>query len=235
MTELHIRHRKLLYCLSGLGIVLAAGLIYVIFKNNEAQYLQFLDPKHDKSVLMHTFRDRGPKDALLLILLTAITSAVPALSSSVICIFNGVCFGPVIGLLMNITGNSLGNALVAGFFTKFDEEHDFSKETKRPNRILEHLAHFKNKMVALILGYMIPIIPSFLVNYMGVRLKMDFKKQFLCIVIGVLPTSFLYAFGGDAIFKGNDLRLIISTLCIILLVVGGVTFYRKNHDAKKTN
>ncbi len=90
-------------------------------------------------------------------------------------------------------------------------------------------------MVALILGYMIPIIPSFLVNYMGVRLKMDFKKQFLCIVIGVLPTSFLYAFGGDAIFKGNDLRLIISTLCIILLVVGGVTFYRKKHDAKKTN
>ncbi len=154
MTELHIRNRKLLYCLSSLGIVLAAVLIYVIFKNNETQYLQFLDPKHDKSVLMHTFRDRGPKDALLLILLTAITSAVPALSSSVICIFNGVCFGPVIGLLMNITGNSLGNALVAGFFTKFDEEHDFSKETKRPNRILEHLAHFKNKMVALILGYM---------------------------------------------------------------------------------
>lgn len=227
MEELRIRHRKLLYGLSILGIILAFFLIYIIFKDNEQQYLKFLNPSHDKDLLMDTFRGHGLKDMFLLVLLTAVTSAVPALSSSVICIFNGVCFGPVVGLIMNIIGNTLGNLVVTGFFIRFETERDNKATSAKPNRILEKLAHFKNKLLALILGYMIPIVPSFLVNYMGVHLKLGFKKQLLCIVIGVLPTSFLYAFGGDAIFNGNDLRMIVSAVCIIVLVVGGITFYRR--------
>lgn len=233
MTNLRIKHRKLLYCLSIVGIALAVLLIYIIFKNNEANYLRFFDPQTDKDILKQTFRDRGPFNAILLILLTAVTSAVPALSSSVICIFNGVCYGPVIGLVMNVIGNALGNLAVVIFFTKFDKDHIDKKVKKRhPNRILEALSHFKNKMVALILGYMIPIIPSFLVNYMGVRLNLGLKKQLLCILAGILPTSFLYAFGGDAIFKGNDLRLLISAVLITLLVISGIVFYRKRHADK---
>ena len=107
MEELRIRHRKLLYGLSILGIILAFFLIYIIFKDNEQQYLKFLNPSHDKDLLMDTFRGHGLKDMFLLVLLTAVTSAVPALSSSVICIFNGVCFGPVVVLIMNIIGNTL--------------------------------------------------------------------------------------------------------------------------------
>ncbi|MEY8662295.1 VTT domain-containing protein [Ligilactobacillus faecis] len=233
MKKLRIRRRTAIYVTSILGVVLVSVLLYIFFLEHSAQFMQFFDPDKDKLLLMRTFRDRSPKDALLLILLTALTSAVPALSSSVICIFNGVCFGPFLGLLLNITGNTLGNSLVAGFFRKFSDEREPDHKHKRPNRLFERLAHFKNKMLALILGYMIPIIPSSLVNYFGAKSKISSKKQLLCIIIGVIPTSFLYAYGGEAIFNGNVVRLGVSILCVVVLGAAGIEFYRKHRHEKK--
>lgn len=223
-----MRRKTAIYIASILGVILVSILLYLFFLEHSTQFMQFFDPDKDKLLLMRTFRERSPQDALLLILLTALTSAVPALSSSVICIFNGVCFGPFLGLLLNITGNTLGNSLVAGFFRKFSDDHELLHKHKRPNRLFTRLARFKNKMFALILGYMIPIIPSSLVNYFGVKLKMSSKKQLLCIIIGVLPTSFLYAYGGEAIFNGSLVRLGLSILCIIALAGGGIELYRKH-------
>ncbi|EFQ58038.1 hypothetical protein HMPREF9176_1958 [Streptococcus downei F0415] len=42
-----------------------------------------------------------------------------------------------------------------------------------------------------------------------------------CVLIGVFPTSCLYAFGGDAIIKGNIKRilvLLVLTLLVYLVV-----------------
>ncbi|KRM62306.1 hypothetical protein FC35_GL001378 [Limosilactobacillus coleohominis DSM 14060] len=42
------------------------------------------------------------------------------------------------------------------------------------------------------------------------------------VIIGMLPTSYLYAFGGDAIIKG-DLKRIIAAL---LIIVVGIAIYK---------
>ncbi|WP_424960708.1 TVP38/TMEM64 family protein [Paenilisteria rocourtiae] len=66
---------------------------------------------------------------------------------------------------------------------------------------------------------MIPILPSVIVNYTAVKLKIPLKSLLLAITLGVLPTSFLYAFGGDALLKGNTKIAILSIVCIALLVI----------------
>ena len=54
----------------------------------------------------------------VLILLTALGSAVPFLSNAVLAVFNGVIFGPWLGLVMNLMANSLGNFLSLKILSK---------------------------------------------------------------------------------------------------------------------
>ncbi len=72
------------------------------------------------------------------------------------------------------------------------------------------------------MGYMIPVIPSALVNYAVVQMKVSRQRFLAMVIIGMLPTSYLYAFGGDAIIKG-DLKRIIAAL---LIIVVGIAIYK---------
>lgn len=58
------------------------------------------------------------------------------------------------------------------------------------------------KIYGILAGYMMPMFPSFIVNYVSVHLKLSVSTAISCIVIGMVPTSFIYAFGGNAIFEG---------------------------------
>jgi uncharacterized membrane protein YdjX (TVP38/TMEM64 family) len=66
---------------------------------------------------------------------------------------------------------------------------------------------------------MIPIIPSLLVNYAGSRLKVSRKRFLIMATVGMAPTSFVYAFGGDAIFRGDSKRIIGAIIAIVIIVL----------------
>lgn len=67
------------------------------------------------------------------------------------------------------------------------------------------------------LGYMIPVIPTLLINYHVAKIKLSWRRWVLYVTIGVLPSSLLYALGGDAVVAGN-LRLIIVLLVIFIAI-----------------
>ena len=67
------------------------------------------------------------------------------------------------------------------------------------------------------LGYMIPVIPTLLINYHVAKIKLPWRRWVLYVTIGVLPSSLLYALGGDAVVAGN-LRLIIVLLVIFIAI-----------------
>lgn len=215
-------NKGLLILVATVIILLAIAWIWHDFKP-EIELLLHSSP-HNRKILLHMIRSHGLVDMGLLTVIIALMNAIPGLSNSVICIFAGLCYGPVIGLLVNWCGNVLGNCLVAALIHQLH----FSKQFKK-RRLLNELMSFKYPEVGLTLGYMIPIIPSVLVNYAVVQMKMS-RPQFLAmVVVGMLPTSFLYAFGGDAIFKGDLKRIVVVVVAILIILL----LFRLIHHRRK--
>lgn len=170
-----------------------------------------------ESQLITMVRSHGLRDMVFLILVTGMMGAIPGLSNSVICIFAGLCYGPWLGLLLNWTGNILGNSTVTALIKRLS----FSKKFKQ-NKLLKRLMEHDHPEVGLTIGYMVPVIPTTLINYSCAQLGIPPRKYLPMVMAGTLPMSTLYAFGGDAIFKGSWKRLIV-----IVLAIGGLILLRQ--------
>lgn len=225
------RRKILLYSTVTLGIILAVGVIGLLLRDYYPQIHQFFNPQNDRMYLKQAFRHHGIKDACLLIILTAILTAIPGAPVAVVCIFNGVLYGPWLGILMNLGGYVLGNLLVIYLLAHFN----FIKHSQRFKNQMASFKRFKDPALAIILGYALPMIPSSFTSYMAVKLKMGIGRLIMCIAIGTLPMSLLYAFGGDAVFRGSTLRIIIAVILILLIFVILFKVYRQfeQHHQKK--
>ena len=196
------------------AIILAVIVLYFIYRTYKPEIDLLLDfNAHNKAKLLHMIRSHGFTDIFLLVALIGILNAIPGMSNSVVCIFAGLCYGPIVGFLINWVGNILGNSTVMSIIRKIN----LSKRVKK-NKILHYLLQQKHPLIALTIGVMIPVIPSVLVNYAGARLNVSRKHYLAMVTVGMAPTSFLYAFGGDAIFKGNIRRLIGVAIAILILI-----------------
>lgn len=180
---------------------------------SEIQLITNLTPAHRKELAV-MIRSKGIRDMIFMLLLVGIMNTIPGVSNAVICVFVGVCYGPWIGLLVNWAGNILGNCAVAGILSHIKLSHRFKQ-----NKILDALTHHRHPVLGLMVGYMVPIVPSVLVNYACTTMKIS-RKHFLAMVtVGMFPTSALYAFGGDALFKGNYTRLIVIAVLIVIILL----------------
>lgn len=193
-------------------ILLAALVIYHDFKPELNLVMHYDHANQTK--LLHMIRAHSYRDMGMLIIIIAMMNAIPGLSNSVICIFAGICYGPIVGLMINWLGNITGNCLVAALISHIHVTDKF-----KHSKSLQHLTNAKHPLIALTLGYMIPIIPSALVNYAVVQLGTSRKRFLAMVALGMLPTSFLYAFGGDAIIKGNLKRIISAVVIIVAIIV----------------
>lgn len=193
-------------------IILAALVIYHDFKPELNLVLHYNHANQTK--LLHLIRAHSYRDMGMLVIIIAMMNAIPGLSNSVICIFAGICYGPIVGLMINWFGNITGNCLVAGLIS-----HIHLTDKFKNSKSLKHLTNAKHPLIALTLGYMIPIIPSALVNYAVVQLGVTRKRFLAMVALGMLPTSFPYAFGGDAIIKGDLKRITIALVIILAIIV----------------
>lgn len=214
MTHTRTRLSKFWLITSALiAVGLMIGLVYRDFRP-EITLLLEPTPAH-RGALLHLIRSHGIRDLLFLLVTIALMNAIPGLSNSLICIFVGLCYGPWIGMLVNWGGNVLGNCLVAGLLNHVKISRHFTE-----NRFLQALMHHRHPWLGLTVGYMVPIIPSVLVNYACVKTHVPRHQYLVMVIVGMLPTSALYAFGGDAIFQGNFKRLaVIGGLVIALFLL----------------
>lgn len=197
------------------GILLAIGLVYLLYRDYRPEIEVLMHPQGNvKEKLLHLLREHDVRDSLFLLGLIAILNAIPGLSNSVFCILAGLCYGPWIGLVINWCGNILGNCIVATLINKIHFSHKFKK-----NKFLNFLMHQKHPELGMMIGFMIPFIPSILVDYTAVQFKMPPKKYLVIVVCGMFPTSFIYAFGGDALFTGNMKRVVALVIAIAILLL----------------
>lgn len=206
------------YIFMVVGVILAVLLIYLLYRDYRPEIKVLIHPTGDtQEKLLVLIRKHEIRDSLFLLALVTILNAIPGLSNSLVCILAGLCYGPWIGLMINWIGNVLGNSIIIMLIKKIDFSHHFKQ-----NKILNFLMHQNHPLVGLTIGFMIPFIPSILVNYACGRLKVTWKRYLPMVIIGMLPTSYLYAFGGDAVFHGDVKKIIGVIIGIVILLVMAV-------------
>lgn len=200
-----------------IGIILIGLLGYLLWHKFAPDVEMFFNPDVSKEILMNKVRSHGISTGVLLVLLTSIMCAIPGLPTSIIGVLIGICYGPLVGSILNIIGNTLGNILSIFLIRKFK----FIDKSKTSNHWVKTISRAKHPDIGITFAYMIPVIPSFLVNYTTTIMNVKAKRLIWMVLFGALPSSVLYAFGGDAFFKGNHekaILLVASVLILILLV-----------------
>lgn len=215
--------------LISLGLLLSLFFVVALLHDFSPE-LRLLMHYHaaDRPELISMVRAHGSRDLWFFLLLIGLLNAVPGASNSLICMLVGLCYGSGIGFLINWFGNIGGNLVCFSLINHLNFSNHFKQ-----NRILTKLLHHKHPLLGLTLGYMIPIVPSILVNYACGQLKMSKLRFLLMVGIGMLPTSVLYAFGGDAIMHGDFKRLGVIAVLIVGLVLMRQLLVWERHRAGK--
>ncbi len=108
---------------------------------------------------------------------------------------------------------------------------DITDSEKKLKNRFAGIDALENTDFGIVLGYMIPIMPTILVNYHVAETKLSWRKWLFYITIGVAPSSFVYALGGDAVVAGDLKRIVV--LLVIVAVVYLVVTYLKRRGKKK--
>lgn len=210
------------------GVVLVLGyfILYVIGhwellarfweSNSQAEINRVISQLRHKTIL----------NFVVLVILTAVTAAIPFMSNAVFAIFNGVVYGPYISFGMNLLGNVLGNFI----FIKLLNVVDITDSENKLKKRFSGIQALENKNYGIILGYMIPVVPTILINYHVAEEKLPWRKWLPYATIGVAPSSLIYALGGDAVIAGNVRRLIVLGVIIALGYVLVTVIRRRNNN-----
>ncbi|MFC4772826.1 TVP38/TMEM64 family protein [Enterococcus hermanniensis] len=205
------------------GILLMIILGYHLYLQYQQDIHLFIDPKTSKARFVKEVQSHGMLSALLLIGLTTMMCAVPGVPTSVVGVISGLSFGPLLGSIINILGNTIGNTIAIYCMSKFKL---FDKK-EQSNHWIQSITELKHPRIGLMLGYMVPVIPSSVINITAEALKLPLKEILLSIVIGVIPSSILYACGGDTLIQGISKPTIILVIGIIVLISLIVVIYKK--------
>ena len=107
---------------------------------------------------------------------------------------------------------------------------DINDKEKKKKKRFSGIQALENKNCGIILGYMIPVVPTILINYHVAEEKLPWRKWLPYVTIGVAPSSLIYALGGDAVIAGNVRRLIVLGVIIALGYVLVTVIRRRNNN-----
>lgn len=176
------------------GVVLVVALILIKLYYPELTLLIHPSPNHQQE-LISLVHQHALSNTLLLIITIALLCSIPFAPNSVVCIFTGVCFGPIIGFLINLCGNIIGNGFVAVMIRRSG-----ISDQVRQKQAFAYLTQQRFPTLGLTIGFIVPVIPNLLVNCAANGLQVSNQKYLLAVSLGTLPIAFLYALGGNAIF-----------------------------------
>ncbi|WP_083312919.1 VTT domain-containing protein [Floricoccus penangensis] len=206
-------------------IIIILLLIVLFIWRHRGDFSSF---RINQKQLVEKIRSHGPVDIIILVALIIIVIMVPGAPTAPFEIASGIVLGPIFGSVLNVTAAVLGNALLIWIISKFKISSSSDK-----NKILGKLENMNNPKMGLSIAYMIPVIPTFLIDYTVDKLGYSLKKFLPYIVIGNIPISILYAVGGDAILEKNYKKIIVL-LAIILIILGLFLLFNKLYKQERS-
>ncbi|USS88042.1 VTT domain-containing protein [Fructilactobacillus hinvesii] len=198
--------------------VIGLGLLLLIFRDYQPQIKMMFDPAQRPQAIQ-AIRQHGVFDAFLIMLLLFLGTVIPGIPVMPIAILAGICFGALPGTIINACAIGLGNLTAIYLINWF--KRDIQKQY-RHNRFADHLRQSKNPLMALVVGYSIPAIPSYLVSLQAANDEKRFGRKlvFIAACLGTIPLALIYALGGNSLLNGKWLELLLVVVILIIFFVG---------------
>lgn len=149
--------KKRLFFIGIAGLILV--FLWPLLNNFIPLIKEWTNAKHDQAFLREVFKQANFQNALILLSLMILSSAIPGVSSSIFCIFVGLLYGPLLAIPMNIIGNTFGNLTSFEILRRLEKP----EKSKRMEKLLTYIENFKHRFIGISLAFSIPFIPSALV------------------------------------------------------------------------
>lgn len=167
--------RKLLVIL-GLLSICGYFMIYIIRHWHLIAAFWQSSSKTTLTQFLMQLRTKNLMNITILLFLTALTAAIPFMSNAIFAIFNGLIYGPAIGFLMNLSANILGNFIFVRILKMIDLKDNDIKLKKYFAGFKNVIDAVENQELGIMLGYMIPVIPTLLINYHVAKIKLPWRR-----------------------------------------------------------
>jgi len=194
--------KKRLFFIGITGLILV--FLWPLLNNFIPLIKEWINAKHDQAFLREVFKQANFQNALILISLMILSSAIPGVSSSIFCIFVGLLYGPLLAIPMRL---------------------EKPEKSKRMEKLLNYIENFKHRFIGISLAFSIPFIPSALVNYACVQMNLPTRTRILATLIGVTPVSIVYAVSGDLLLNIRPIRIPLVAVLAILLFISLVIYF----------
>lgn len=149
--------KKRLFFIGIAGLILV--FLWPLLNNFIPLIKEWTNAKHDQAFLREVFKQANFQNAMILLSLMILSSAIPGVSSSIFCIFVGLLYGPLLAIPMNIIGNTFGNLTSFEILRRLEKP----EKSKRMEKLLTYIENFKHRFIGISLAFSIPFIPSALV------------------------------------------------------------------------
>ncbi|AKP66312.1 TVP38/TMEM64 family protein [Companilactobacillus ginsenosidimutans] len=202
-----------------IGIILA--ILVLIICVREFKTIRSAMTAFNRLDFLNELREQTPTDAILLTIVLAGFSIIPGVPVSVVEILTGVVFGGIIGSIINSVGIVLGNLIAQRIFTYLHEKVD----AKNTPRIVKMIRRIKYPMLGVIIGYMIPMIPTSVISLTATDMKLKKHELLTATILGSIPMAIIYSYGGNALIESHFtiLALLVIVIAVMLAIVYFVT------------
>ena len=143
--------KKRLFFIGIAGLILV--FLWPLLNNFIPLIKEWTNAKHDQAFLREVFKQANFQNALILLSLMILSSAIPGVSSSIFCIFVGLLYGPLLAIPMNIIGNTFGNLTSFEILRRLEKP----EKSKRMEKLLNYIENFKHRFIGISLAFSIPL------------------------------------------------------------------------------
>ena len=174
-----------------------------------------------EQLFLDIVQNESPLTWLYHFFIMALVSMVPFAPIPVLAAFIASHYDFVTGLLINMLGTTTGSVLLFLLSKKLLRRVAMKYVTKR-----QHLTKYlelvqTNGFLAVLLGRIIPIVPSAGINLIAGILNVNVMAFIAATVLGKLPTILAFSLAGHQLAAGNwDTVFIIALYLLALFLLG---------------
>lgn len=177
----------------------------------------------------------GIYGGLIIVIIEALKVFVIMMPGEPIELLSGMCFGPVVGLIVIYIGIFVSTFIIFKIVNKFGKEFVKSlisdeKYEKVNNMLKENPSKLENVLFIL---YFLPIVPKDFVTYLGGLLPISNRKFLIISFIARFPAVFSSTLIGSLLLDGKFIEMLIIYLITYLITGIFVLIYKKS--IKKQN
>ena len=176
----------------------------------------------------------GLKGALWMIMLEICKIILVFLPGEPIELVSGMCFGPVLGLMVIYAGVVISNFLIILAVKKYGV--NLVKDVVPADKIakVEKMIydHPDKTEITLFVLYFLPVLPKDFITYMASLLPISKKKVLLISVFGRFPAVFSSVLVGSKLLEG-EIGSIIIIYAVTYIISGMIALVYKKKFAKE--